>query len=105
MLQQEILIGGEESGGVWTIRHMPERDGIFLNLFMLDLLAFSGKKPTELIRDMWKEFGEFHFGRRDLHVPIAAVLPSSILCRRRLRRNLRAGPFRMSAISMEPRYF
>jgi hypothetical protein len=51
---------------------MPERDGIFLNLLMLDLLAVSGKKPTELIRDMWKEFGEFHFGRRDLHIPIEA---------------------------------
>ena len=70
MLQQEILIGGEESGGIGLSRHMPERDGIFLNLLMLDLLAVSGKKPTELIRDMWKEFGEFHFGRRDLHIPI-----------------------------------
>jgi phosphomannomutase len=70
MLQQEILIGGEESGGIGLSRHMPERDGIFLNLLMLDLLAVSGKKPTELIRDMWEEFGEFHFGRRDLHIPI-----------------------------------
>jgi len=74
MLQQEILIGGEESGGVGLSRHMPERDGIFLNLLMLDLLAGSGKTPTELIRDMWKEFGEFHFGRRDLHVRIEAGL-------------------------------
>jgi phosphomannomutase len=72
MLQQDILIGGEESGGIGLSRHMPERDGIFLNLLMLDLLAVSGKKPTELIRDMWKEFGEFHFGRRDLHIPIEA---------------------------------
>jgi len=74
MLQQDILIGGEESGGIGLSRHMPERDGIFLNLLMLDLLAVSGKKPTELIRDMWKEFGEFHFGRRDLHIPIEAGL-------------------------------
>jgi phosphomannomutase len=72
MLQQEILIGGEESGGVGLSRHMPERDGIFLNLLMLDMLAASGKKPTELVHDMWKEFGEFHFGRRDLHIPIDA---------------------------------
>ena len=74
MLQEDILIGGEESGGVGLSRHMPERDGIFLNLLMLDLLAVSGKKPTELIRDMWREFGEFHFGRRDLHIPIEAGL-------------------------------
>jgi phosphomannomutase len=72
MLQEAILIGGEESGGVGLSCHMPERDGIFLNLMMLDLLASSGKRLTELVRDMWKEFGEFRFGRRDLHIPIDA---------------------------------
>src|SRR5688572_27581085 len=71
MLENEILIGGEESGGIGLGRHLPERDGIFINLLFLDLLATSGKSCTELIREMWKEFGEFHFDRRDLHVPIA----------------------------------
>jgi len=51
---------------------LPERDGIFINLLFLDLLATSGKTPTQLIREMWNEFGEFHFDRRDLHVPIEA---------------------------------
>jgi phosphomannomutase len=72
MLDHEILIGGEESGGVGLSRHLPERDGIFVNLLMLDLLATSGKTPTELVREMWDEFGEFHYDRRDLHVPIEA---------------------------------
>jgi phosphomannomutase len=72
MLENEILIGGEESGGIGLSRHLPDRDGIFINLLFLDLLAASGKTPTELIRDMWKEFGEFHYARRDLHVPIDA---------------------------------
>jgi len=72
MLENEILIGGEESGGIGLSRHLPERDGIFINLLFLDLLAASGKTCTELIHDMWKEFGEFHFDRRDLHVPIDA---------------------------------
>jgi phosphomannomutase len=72
MLKHEILIGGEESGGIGLSRHLPERDGIFINLLFLDLLAASGKTCTELIHDMWKEFGEFHFDRRDLHVPIDA---------------------------------
>src|SRR5262245_57811854 len=70
MLEKEILIGGEESGGIGLSRHLPERDGIFINLLFLDLLAASGKTCTELINDMWKEFGEFHYDRRDLHVPI-----------------------------------
>ena len=70
MLENEILIGGEESGGIGLSRHLPERDGIFINLLFLDLLAASGKTCTELIHDMWREFGEFHYDRRDLHVPI-----------------------------------
>src|SRR5215468_1236838 len=72
MLEREILIGGEESGGIGLSRHLPERDGIFINLLFLDLLAASGKSCTELIQDMWREFGEFHYDRRDLHVPIQA---------------------------------
>src|SRR5262245_17239059 len=72
MLEDEILIGGEESGGIGLSRHLPERDGIFINLLFLDLLAASGKSCTELIREMWQEFGEFHYDRRDLHVPIDA---------------------------------
>jgi phosphomannomutase len=70
MLTSEILIGGEESGGIGLSRHLPERDGIFINLLFLDLLAASGKTCTELIHDLWEEFGEFHYDRRDLHVPI-----------------------------------
>src|SRR5215475_6125480 len=70
MLENEILIGGEESGGIGLSRHLPERDGIFINLLFLDLMAASGKSCTELIRDMWNEFGELHYDRRDLHVPI-----------------------------------
>jgi phosphomannomutase len=72
MLERELLIGGEESGGIGLSRHLPERDGIFINLLFLDLLAASGKSCTQLIHDMWKEFGEFHYDRRDLHVPIDA---------------------------------
>ena len=72
MLEREILIGGEESGGVGLSRHLPERDGIFINLLFLDLLAATGKSCTRLIQEMWDEFGEFHFDRRDLHVPIEA---------------------------------
>jgi phosphomannomutase len=70
MLTEEVLIGGEESGGIGLSRHLPERDGVFVNLLVLDMLATSGKSCTSLIREMWREFGEFHFDRRDLHVPI-----------------------------------
>src|SRR5947207_3936444 len=72
MLENEILIGGEESGGIGLSRHLPERDGIFINLLFLDLLAATGKSCSQLIREMWDEFGEFHYDRRDLHIPIEA---------------------------------
>ena len=39
---------------------------------LLEAVITAGKPPSELVRDLWAEFGEFHFERRDLHVPIAA---------------------------------
>jgi phosphomannomutase len=50
MLAEEVLIGGEESGGVGLSRHLPERDGTFVNLLFLDMLATSGKTCTQLIQ-------------------------------------------------------
>ena len=72
MLEREILLGGEESGGVGLSRHLPERDGLLVNLMMLDLLAWEGKPLSVLIGDMWAEFGEYHYDRRDLHLPVEA---------------------------------
>ena len=70
MLKEDILIGGEESGGVGTKNHIPERDGILINLLMLEAVAQSGKSLRQMVLEMWEEFGEFHFERRDLHVPL-----------------------------------
>jgi phosphomannomutase len=70
MLREDILIGGEESNGVGIKNHIPERDGILINLLMLEMLADSGKPLHQMVRDLWDEFGEYHFERRDLHVPL-----------------------------------
>src|SRR5262245_30130517 len=70
MLQEDILIGGEESGGVGVKNHISERDGILVSLLLLEAFAHSGHRLGEQIRELWKEFGEFHFRRRDLHVPL-----------------------------------
>jgi phosphomannomutase len=70
MLQEDILIGGEESNGIGIKNHLPERDGILINLLVLEMLAASGKPLHWLVRDLWREFGECHFLRRDLHVPL-----------------------------------
>ena len=70
MLQEDILIGGEESGGVGVKNHIPERDGILISLLLLEAFAHSGRSLRQGIQELWKEFGEFHFRRRDLHVPL-----------------------------------
>jgi phosphomannomutase len=74
MLREDILIGAEESGGIGVRGHIPERDGILNSLLFLETIVASGKTPTELVREMHREFGEFHFGRRDLHIEVARGL-------------------------------
>ncbi|MGI8836862.1 MAG: phosphoglucomutase/phosphomannomutase family protein [Pyrinomonadaceae bacterium] len=68
MLNDDILIGAEESGGIGVKGHIPERDGILNSLLFLEAIITAGKSPTEMLRELHKEFGEFHFGRTDLHV-------------------------------------
>jgi phosphomannomutase len=74
MLREEILIGAEESGGIGVRGHIPERDGILNSLLFLEAVVASGKTPTELVCEMHREFGEFYFGRRDLHTGVARGL-------------------------------
>jgi len=74
MLREDILIGAEESGGIGVRGHLPERDGILNSLLFLEAIAASGKSPTEMVREMHGEFGEFYFGRRDLDMEVARGL-------------------------------
>ncbi len=66
----DFLIGGEESGGIGVRGHIPERDGLLNSLLLFEAVVQSGQRASELVRSIWKEFGEFHFERRDLHVPM-----------------------------------
>ncbi|MEP6568156.1 MAG: phosphoglucomutase/phosphomannomutase family protein [Acidobacteriota bacterium] len=68
MLNDDILIGAEESGGIGVKGHIPERDGILNSLLFLEAIMTAAQPPSEMLRDLHQEFGEFHFGRRDLHV-------------------------------------
>jgi len=68
MLNDDILIGAEESGGIGVKGHIPERDGILNSLLFLEAIITAGKTPTEMLSALHREFGEFHFGRTDLHV-------------------------------------
>jgi phosphomannomutase len=71
MLKEDILIGAEESGGIGVKGHIPERDGVLNSLLLLEAIVSAGKPPSEMLADLHREFGEFHFGRRDLHMPVS----------------------------------
>ena len=70
MLKEDILIGAEESGGIGVKGHIPERDGLLNSLLFLEAIVAAGKTPSEMLRELHEEFGEFHFGRRDLHIEV-----------------------------------
>ncbi|MEW5979512.1 MAG: phosphoglucomutase/phosphomannomutase family protein [Acidobacteriota bacterium] len=68
MLREDILIGGEESGGVGVRDYIPERDGILINLMVLEAVSRRGAGLRQMVEELWEEFGECHFLRKDLHV-------------------------------------
>src|ERR1700676_2218968 len=63
MLEQNLLIGGEESGGIGTSLYLPERDATVSALLLAELMAWHGKSLGELLRALHSEFGEYHYGR------------------------------------------
>ena len=68
MLEQNILIGGEESGGIGFSLYLPERDATVSALFLAELMAWHGKSLGELLAALHAEFGEYHYGRVDLEL-------------------------------------
>jgi len=77
MLEQEILIGGEESGGIGISRHLPERDGLLNSLLLANVMADEKKTLGELVAALQEEFGEHQYGRVDMHID-EAVKQSAI---------------------------
>ncbi|MFN0203857.1 MAG: phosphoglucomutase/phosphomannomutase family protein [Bacteroidia bacterium] len=68
MLNENVIVGGEESGGIAIAGHVPERDGIFIGLTIMELMAKSGKSLTQLVQEIYDLVGSFYFGRNDLRL-------------------------------------
>jgi phosphomannomutase len=66
MMEKNALFGGEESGGYGFRGHVIERDGILANLYFLDLMVKTGKKPSELIDYLYSKVGPHHYKRVDI---------------------------------------
>ena len=76
MLETDAMMGGEESGG-YAYRGVPERDGILSNLYMIDFMVQTGKKPSELLQMLFDKVGPHYYDRVDLIFPAdqrAAIL-------------------------------
>ncbi|MBT8326934.1 MAG: phosphoglucomutase/phosphomannomutase family protein, partial [Bacteroidia bacterium] len=69
MIENESLLGGEESGGIAVSTHIPERDGIWMGLILWEYMAKTGKTLSELIQEVYEITGSFAMDRYDLHVP------------------------------------
>jgi alpha-D-glucose phosphate-specific phosphoglucomutase len=69
MMEGEILMGGEESGGIGYSRFLPERDGVLNCLLLANVMAEEGKPLGQLVAELQREFGPHYYGRRDLHIP------------------------------------
>ena len=73
MMQRDVLIGGEESGGIGIKGHIPEGDGILMGLLLLEIIAEAGVPLHELIGDLQQVAGPACYARSDLYLrhPIA----------------------------------
>lgn len=68
MISEDVLLGGEESGGIAVKGHIPERDGIWMGLIIWEYMAKSGKSLEQLIEEVYQITGRFSFERSDLHL-------------------------------------
>jgi phosphomannomutase len=68
MLTDDVLLGGEESGGISFKGHIPEGDGILMGLILLEIVASTGGSLFELVQDLLKEVGPVHYARTDLRL-------------------------------------
>ena len=80
MLKENILIGGEESGGIGFCGYIPERDGILSSLLLMEMLAYRKKSIDSIMKEMDKAYGRFCYNRIDMEYPIkkATVLTKKL---------------------------
>jgi phosphomannomutase len=68
MMANDVLIGGEESGGISIKGHIPEGDGILMGLLMAEVVAYCRKSPEALLDEVMAEIGRFDYARNDFKV-------------------------------------
>lgn len=95
MSNEDVIVGGEESGGLAVKGHIPERDGIWVGLMVLEFMAKTGKTLGELISEVYDIVGKFSFDRDDLHVEEA--LKQKIIANAKANKYKRFGKFKVES--------
>lgn len=67
IIEGDVLVGGEESGGMAVKGHIPERDGLFIGLLVVEMMVKRERTLSGLVRELMDEFGAHHQSRTDLH--------------------------------------
>lgn len=73
MLKGDVLLGGEESGGIGVPAHLLERDGLYTALILCETMAKTGKTLAELVQDLEREIGPMRYARRDIKLDGASL--------------------------------
>ncbi len=66
IVEGDVLVGGEESGGMAVKGHIPERDGVYIGLLVVEMMVKRGKKLSELVEELFDEFGPHYAPRLDV---------------------------------------
>jgi phosphomannomutase len=92
MISEKVLIGGEESGGVGTSLHIPERDGVFNSLLLCEYLAMRRMTLGEAVEEIFREFGRVFYDRIDFRTTEARKRAIMASCAR--------GPARLGSLAV-----
>jgi phosphomannomutase len=66
MEKENVLVGGEEAGGIGFKGYIPERDGILAGLLLLEMMIYRNKTMLEILNEMEDRFGRYYYLREDL---------------------------------------
>jgi phosphomannomutase len=96
MITEDVLVGGEESGGIATKGHIPERDGIWMGLVIFEYMAKSGKTLEQLVEEIYELVGEFKYWRDDLH--LSEELKQEVIANCKADKYSSFGPYKVEKV-------
>jgi len=70
IMKGDVIMGGEESGGLWTNGNIPERDGMLMGLKLLEIMVRENKTLNQILEELYNQYGYFVYGRNDYEIGI-----------------------------------